>query len=449
MKKILLLMLVLIMSMAIFASCKKDSSDQTPGGVDTKYPDGAITETSPDDGELIWSKNVQYAIIYESEDNEPTEITQLFRHLNTIVGTSPKVVTDFADSFTHRIIVGEIDAPVVDTAYQKLDRYADKYALEANGESAYLVYAEGNTLVIAYSDIIARCAAIDYICNYVFAPEFYAEGVLFAKTFNTVKYITDYRNAERERELQELESYITKAGVTSLANIYTLFDEELYIWLANLYDPAIGGFYYSVSGRDNEGFLPDLESTAQALGALDKSGLTGDIVNSEYYSGEHRRWQNFISDEMKEKLLDFAINLQASDKYFYHPQWGTGIQTSRRNRDAGWARTIITLLGGTPKYGYVSDSSTSLTSYVSANAVTQSLTSSVTSSVSVVVPTVAAEFESREALKNYLDSAGIEENSYSFFNTFATRATELRNAGLYDYAVELLCEKQKDRSAVK
>lgn len=443
MKKILLLMLVLIMSMAIFASCKKNPSGQTQGGVDTKYPDGAITETSPEDGELIWSKNVQYAIIYESEDNEPTEITQLFRHLNTVVGVAPKVVTDFADSYTHRIIIGEIDSPVVTTAYQKLDRYADKYALEANGESAYLVYAEGNTLVIAYSDIIARCAAIDYICNYVFAPEFYAEGVIFAKTFNTVKYITEQRNAAREKGFQELESYITKAGVESLAKIYTLFDEELYIWLANLYDPAIGGFYYSISGRDNEGFLPDLESTAQALGTLDRSGLTGDILNQQYYNGANYKWQNFISDEMKDKLLDFAINLQASDKYFYHPQWGTGIQTSRRNRDAGWARTIITLLGGTPTYGYVSDSGTSLTSHVSANAVTQSLTNSVTSSVSVVVPTVAAEFASREALKNYLDSAGIEENSYSFFNTFATRATELRQAGLFDYAVELLCEKQK------
>ena len=44
--------------------------------------------------------------------------------------------------------------------------------------------------------------------------------------------------------------------------------EKLIRWWAGLYDPEIGGFYYSNSARDNAGFLPDMESTYQILWRL-------------------------------------------------------------------------------------------------------------------------------------------------------------------------------------
>ena len=44
--------------------------------------------------------------------------------------------------------------------------------------------------------------------------------------------------------------------------LYSIFDEELIEWVANLYDPITGGYYYSNAARDNEGFLPDLGRTA-------------------------------------------------------------------------------------------------------------------------------------------------------------------------------------------
>ena len=468
MKKILVLVLVLIMSLALLASCgKKNKGNGGDSSVGIKYPDGSITHTSPEDGELIWSGNVAVNVLFEDNDDDfitlPVEIDQLCRHIKSVTGVQP-LANDNNESAIYRIVIENFDSAAVDNAYKTLDKYADMYALAEKGESAFMLYAEGNTLVIAYSDQVARYAAIDYICTKVWAPELYGKGALYAQTFNTVQFVAEMREAERAAGIEALEQYIGKEGVTALKNIYRLYDERIYLWLANLYDPCIcackgdvctnespvcgtGGFYYSVSGRDNEGFLPDIESTKQALGLLDSSGLTGNYrFNSVYYQGHHY-WQNMISDEMKEQVLNFAISLQASDRYFYHPQWGTSIQTSRKNRDAGSARTIITVLGGKPTYGWASDSDAAAASLTIANPVTQSVTTPTSAAVSLIVPPVtaaAAELESVSALRQYIIDGISGGDTYSFFNTFSTRSNELRKAGMFDAAVDILCELQKD-----
>ncbi len=57
-----------------------------------------------------------------------------------------------------------------------------------------------------------------------------------------------------------------------LSRIYGLFTTDMLSWLAGLFDPNTGGFYYSNSGRDNDGFLPDIESTNQVLSILERTG---------------------------------------------------------------------------------------------------------------------------------------------------------------------------------
>ena len=69
-----------------------------------------------------------------------------------------------------------------------------------------------------------------------------------------------------------------EAIVDALKDLYTIYGEELIDWYAGLYDPKIGGYYYSNSARDNESYagvtlLPDLESTYQVLSFLSKSGM--------------------------------------------------------------------------------------------------------------------------------------------------------------------------------
>ena len=118
-----------------------------------------------------------------------------------------------------------------------------------------------------------------------------------------------------------------KETVTALKNLYSAYyNEDLYVWAANLYDPETGAFYYSNSARNTEGFLPDLESTSQVLGYLMiRSGLLSDYDN---------RYVNAFTDEMIENLKRFVMDMQSSeDGFFYHPQWETDITLSRRGEN--------------------------------------------------------------------------------------------------------------------
>lgn len=142
---------------------------------------------------------------------------------------------------------------------------------------------------------------------------------------------------------------------SKLVQLHGLFDTDLYVWLANLYDSdlaedhskyasyagysgegdydyiRIGGFYYSNSARDNDGFLPDLESTAQVLELLDNSGLEG-VTNSTL--------GDILPLTIKEQLYHFAKSLKSYDGYYYHPQWSS-VNSNRKGRDKGWGNDII------------------------------------------------------------------------------------------------------------
>ena len=84
---------------------------------------------------------------------------------------------------------------------------------------------------------------------------------------------------ERELKWKRLSERVDELGgngkeiVAAYKDLYSVHDKRMISWLAKLFDPDIGGFYYSNSGRDNEYidfkgkrhyFLPDIESTIQA-----------------------------------------------------------------------------------------------------------------------------------------------------------------------------------------
>ena len=145
------------------------------------------------------------------------------------------------------------------------------------------------------------------------------------------------RDEMRQAGFDKAEKVIGKDGAEALKQLYDMYDEGMYLWMAALWEPEIGAFYFSNSGRDTEGYLPDIESTVQAMRFLDSSGLS--VAKN-----------NTAPDNMKEPIVRFAKSLQDPDGYFYHPQWGKDIVVSRRGRDLGWARGIIKDYGGTIVY---------------------------------------------------------------------------------------------------
>ena len=133
----------------------------------------------------------------------------------------------------------------------------------------------------------------------------------------------------------------SEATASALGRLLDLYGDEMYRWLARLYDPEIGGFYYSNSARDFEGFLPDVESTAQALYAMGNNGLY------ERFGGSVR---SALPADMREKIIEFTRSLQDEDGYFYHSQWGKDIPVTRRGRDMSWSMGLLKNLGGETKY---------------------------------------------------------------------------------------------------
>ena len=161
----------------------------------------------------------------------------------------------------------------------------------------------------------------------------FGSGRLFCNPFENPE--VDMNNSEKTAEdrWSAVEAAIGREARVALEEHYALFDERFYLWLADLYDPQTGGFYCTNAARDTEGYLPDIQSTAQVLAFLDNSGMTREAGG----------WQYAIPVEIADKTVNFVKGLQSSeDGYVYHPQWeGMKYTESRLGRDVNWVSEIL------------------------------------------------------------------------------------------------------------
>lgn len=155
--------------------------------------------------------------------------------------------------------------------------------------------------------------------------------------------------AEREAEYTKIAAEYGYDVVEALKSHFAIYDERFYLWLADLYDPGEydafgnalgGGFYYSNSARDNDGFYIDVESTMQALAFLRDSGML---------AGYGGNLSDAIPEKMKSEMVAFVLSCQsAEDGCFYHKQWGKDIAPARRGRDLGWSTRLLASFGKMP-----------------------------------------------------------------------------------------------------
>ena len=218
-----------------------------------------------------------------------------------------------------------------------------------------------------------------------------------------------------ENYYKELEISHGKEVADEVRNLNTLFDENIYMWLASLWDKEAGGFYYSISARDNEGFYPDMESTSQALGSLEVNGIISDKTP--------------VPIGMQKKMVAFMKAKQdPEDGYFYHSQWGKDVNTSRRGRDLGHALGIIEQFGDKPLYTPATERIAAAMAEGTANAENS---------------TVPEHLRSKEAFLEYLNSLGINEKSYSVGHRIGQQTSEIAAAGLTDVCIDFLNSTQK------
>lgn len=210
------------------------------------------------------------------------------------------------------------------------------------------------------------------------------------------------------REMQEpyfvnAEKKLGKEVACALRELYSIYNESIYIWLAGLWDPEIGGFYFSESGRDTKGLLPDIESTVQALRCLSNNGMFG---GCGYGDG--------ISENMKKKLGRFVCSLEdESDGFFYHPQWGKAITISRRGRDLSWSLGLLGELKIKAPYPTV----------------TERLEAAKTEKSDNGKMKLPEHFTDLEKFKAYLEERNLSERSYFIGNQLQAQQNELRAAG--------------------
>ena len=223
-------------------------------------------------------------------------------------------------------------------------------------------------------------------------------------------------------------SHLGRATADALGELVSLFGDDTYVWLSGLWEGEIGGFYYSVTARDNDTvtynnkeyrLLPDIESTVQAIRAVQNLGML------DRYGRDLRRG---LPEEMQKKLLAFATGLQSEDDgFFYHPQWGKAIIASRRGRDNSWATSIVKDLGGEFKYPLAADR---LKSEGAASTAT------------------AEHLKSLESFKKYLDSFDFEEKSYPAGNTIGSQGLQIKSLGYFDFMMSYLTSKQKSKNGL-
>ncbi len=347
----------------------------------------------------------------------------------------------------HEIVIGESTREVSRLAYEALgDGMTDD-----DDSEGYVIYVHDGSLAIAYSSESARKNAISAFLEKCLLERFdLPNGVVLTDFYSLRERAEENRQKMYSENLAKIKTKLMGRGATNadeivagIERIYSLYTTDMLIWLANLYDVERGGFYYSDSGRDNFGYLPDLESTGQAFAMLDRSGLFKEFGGLSNHG---------VPEFMRESLLSFVRGLQSSeDGFFYHPQWGTAIGSSRRARDLDNAVALFGYLRESP---YYDDPSGRMAGIYGAPGSDNIKPASYLASRLVSAPDFAAVIsvnsklpyylQSLDAWAAYLEKLNVSRDSYSVGNTLCSDWALIKAAGkeYVKYVIDHLNERQ-------
>ncbi len=421
-----------------FVSCKADTGDKSNGA-------GAVVDEN-----VIFSPYVNTSVIL-GEGVAEADVKSLRTAYYKQLGKDMTVSNSTAAPAAHEIIIGKNGRELSEKAYRYL------VALENDkGYVGYVICSDGKSVAIAYNEkSFGENVAFDEAMNF-FINKYMKQsslkfnpGVVHYESFDPIA-------RQSERDAEELEIYWNykltqltektersddaEAIIEELKAFWQFLaaDNDITAWLANLYDPGTGGFYYSNSARNNETYLPDLESTHQAINLVETI-LTG-------YRGT---LTDYFGEEIAEKFVTFVNSMQAEDNgYFYHPQWpreAIDKNTARLTKDLDDAVGILNIFGASPKY----DTPNGITGGETVTPVsvfTTPLAKSAVTAVSYVASTAAEDeeiyllphFKSESDFKNHIKGLSINKNTVSSFETILSELSQYK-------AVDKFMEKKGEK----
>jgi len=264
-----------------------------------------------------------------------------------LLSKSAEVFTECSDTFSsdNKIFLGEADNALSKSARTVLDA---ALAGTPEGTVGFAIVKGVGSIAVVWSDFHLEEAAISHLAERLSEME---DGYTFAHVTPLMPYLEERGKRlveEKWKVLEEkLDSEYAPEIISAMKDLYKiLVDRKMVEWAANLYDAKVGGFYCSNSARDNEPYLPDIESTYVALSFISSSGMC------EMFDGD---WTQGVPEWLKDKVADFFIGLQDEDSFFYHPQWPKSFiiennKQARITRDRNTAIRVLKKLGREPKY---------------------------------------------------------------------------------------------------
>lgn len=389
----------------------------------------------------IWSSDLAPVVIKSSSD-EDEERKELYEALSLafydLLGKHTAVKTDEHVLSEHEIVLGDTSRSISSDAKKILDDKLKTARKEYTDDEealrevvGYTIYSSGSSVAIVWS--------YDPVCSV--ALEAFMTDFMIGKTLSLEKGYSKTVVLNRTELFEELEKQIydeawhnLEAGINyeyperaseiveAMKKLYTVYTDDMYIWLANLYDPEIGGFYHANSARNTIGFLPDIESTSTALSFITSTGM-----KSGY-------WGDYIPDWMKEQVGAFVSSLQESDGYFYHPQWGHDVTTSRLGRDLTSAQALLRACGVSPQYAYPGTAESASADFLADPLGTRSTVKSVSKVIAVNDSSVPERFRSAENWQKYLDDNAEQikqgkQDFYVFGNTLQSQLSQMATFG--------------------
>lgn len=379
----------------------------------------------PVDDNAIYSPGTETVLVL-GDGVEKSYVESIRITYKKLTGKDITIASASSLAAPHEIIVGKADRDVSNRAYRLL-------ALMNYGEDevGYIIYSDGKSVALAFDGPIlgVNAAMTEAVSSFVQSCMTKStlkldEGLVAKGSFDavewqskrdeeTVKTLWELKNSQLLSKLEN-NAQLTAAIIDELKFIRDIYadDDGIVTWLANLYDPVSGGFYFSNSARNNEGFMPDLESTAQALGIVE-SILTG-------YAGT---LTNYFGEEIAARFVKFVKGMQAENGYFYHPQWtkdNIDKNQEKRSRDVINAVNILESFGASPTYdteiGVEGDGILADGAPVPVSRLTMPLIRSGVVAVSAISGEdeiyIPPHLKSKEALESYLSTIGIYENAY-------------------------------------
>lgn len=394
------------------SSCKRKHNDQ-----------GSNNGNTSTDDDIIYSAKVDAVLVLGDGVSEASLSRIKSAYLNQ-TGKSIKVARTDSEESAHEIVCGKTSREISRKAYRLLT-VMEK---ESDEQVGYVIYSDGKSVAIAFDEAkygvhSALIEAIEiFAANYMTSSSLKCgSGTLQKNSFDPI----EWQNARDEESIDlfwklKSEQVLSKVGgdetlavdiLKALKTFYELYnkDHSTVRWLANLYDPVSGGFYYSNSARNNEGYLPDLESTADAI-ALIKAVLSG-------YSGS---LSDYFGEEISKKFVSFVRDMQNEvNGYFYHPQWtkeAVDKNLQRKGRDLDNALYILSYFGALPRYDTPNGIKGESTAPVSKN-LTLPLSLSTVTAVSIMSELkeedeiyIPAHLLTKESFEGYLSSLSLSSN---------------------------------------